>query len=193
MIQEADSHEPGGKVASTWRNSHDPEAHQTAVVLAFDPLDPGKVTSAGHSDTPRQPRAPSARRASGKDQGDSRRRGIRRRCRAVRRARTDPGGRARAGGGDKAALRRLASLPALAKSRGRGDAVFAAHEADRAGIQPSRSGTTGMGGRLERLTKGGTGQAGSDPPSPYRGKTTARKDETAVSGQISGYETATTA
>jgi hypothetical protein len=39
------SHEPGGKVASTWRNSHDPEAQQTAVVLAFDSHDPGKVTS----------------------------------------------------------------------------------------------------------------------------------------------------
>jgi hypothetical protein len=44
MIQEADSHEPRGKVASTWRNSHDPEAQQTAVVLAFDSHDPGKVT-----------------------------------------------------------------------------------------------------------------------------------------------------
>jgi hypothetical protein len=44
MIQAADSHEPGGKVASTWRNSHDPEAHQTAVVLKFDSHDPGKVT-----------------------------------------------------------------------------------------------------------------------------------------------------
>src|SRR4051812_38232965 len=37
--------EPGGRVASTWRNSHDPESHQTAVFLAFDSHDPGKVTA----------------------------------------------------------------------------------------------------------------------------------------------------
>ena len=44
MIQEAESHDPGGGVASTWCESHDPGTHQKAVFLEYKSHDPGKVT-----------------------------------------------------------------------------------------------------------------------------------------------------
>src|ERR1700688_1351454 len=45
MILEPESHEPGGRVASSWGQSHEPGTRQMAEALAFQSHDPGKVTN----------------------------------------------------------------------------------------------------------------------------------------------------
>jgi hypothetical protein len=47
MILEPESHEPGGRVASSRGQSHEPGTRQMAEVLAFQSHDPGKVTADG--------------------------------------------------------------------------------------------------------------------------------------------------
>jgi hypothetical protein len=44
IIRETDSHDPGDKLASTWRHAHEPGTHKMVVILAIESHDPGTAT-----------------------------------------------------------------------------------------------------------------------------------------------------